>query len=32
MSGCSITILLLDDAFIDLWDAPVHTSALRWRM
>lgn len=32
MCGCSITIMLVDDSFIELWDAPVHTAALRWRM
>jgi dihydroxyacetone kinase-like protein len=30
MAGCSITVSLLDDALRDLWDAPVHTAALRW--
>ncbi len=30
MAGCSITLTLLDDALIALWDAPVHTAALRW--
>jgi dihydroxyacetone kinase-like protein len=30
MAGCSITLLKLDDAFVELWDAPVHTPALRW--
>ena len=30
MAGCSITLLKLDDEFIRLWDAPVHTPALRW--
>jgi phosphoenolpyruvate---glycerone phosphotransferase subunit DhaK len=30
MAGCSITLLLLDDELTDLWDAPVHTPALRW--
>lgn len=32
MGGCSITISLLDDALRPLWDAPVHTPALRWGM
>ena len=32
MAGCSITITVLDEHLIDLWDAPVHTAALRWRM
>jgi phosphoenolpyruvate---glycerone phosphotransferase subunit DhaK len=31
MAGCSITLLRLDDELIQLWDAPVHTPALRWR-
>jgi phosphoenolpyruvate---glycerone phosphotransferase subunit DhaK len=31
MAGCSITLLRLDDELIELWDAPVHTPALRWR-
>ena len=30
MAGCSITILRLDDELTGLWDAPVHTAALRW--
>ena len=30
MAGCSITLTLLDDEMIKLWDAPVHTAALRW--
>ena len=30
MAGCSITVSLLDDALRALWDAPVHTAALRW--
>ena len=30
MAGCSITVSLLDDEMIALWDAPVHTAALRW--
>lgn len=30
MQGCSITLLKLDDEFTELWDAPVHTAALRW--
>jgi dihydroxyacetone kinase-like protein len=32
MAGCSITLLRLDDEMIRLWDAPVHTAALRWGM
>lgn len=30
MAGCSITLSLLDDEMIGLWDAPVHTASLRW--
>ena len=30
MAGCSITLVMLDDEMIELWDAPVHTAALRW--
>jgi hypothetical protein len=30
MAGCSITITLLDAAIAELWNAPVHTAALRW--
>jgi dihydroxyacetone kinase-like protein len=32
MAGCSLTVTLVDDADIALWDAPVHTAALRWGM
>lgn len=32
MAGCSITVTLLDDELMKLWDAPVHTAALRWGM
>jgi dihydroxyacetone kinase-like protein len=32
MAGCSITVSRLDDELARLWDAPVHTAALRWRM
>ncbi len=32
MAGCSITLALLDEETIGLWDAPVHTAALRWGM
>ncbi len=31
MAGASLTLLELDDEMIKLWDAPVHTPALRWR-
>lgn len=30
MAGCSFTLLKLDDELTKLWDAPVHTPALRW--
>jgi phosphoenolpyruvate---glycerone phosphotransferase subunit DhaK len=30
MAGVSITLLVLDDEVTALWDAPVHTPALRW--
>jgi dihydroxyacetone kinase-like protein len=30
MAGCSITLVKLDDELTKLWDAPVHTPALRW--
>ena len=30
MQGASITVLRLDDELTALWDAPVHTTALRW--
>jgi phosphoenolpyruvate---glycerone phosphotransferase subunit DhaK len=30
MQGCSISVLRLDDEMVELWDAPVHTAALRW--
>jgi len=32
MAGTSITLLKLDDELTRLWDAPVHTPAMRWRM
>jgi len=32
MAGCSITVSALDAAQLALWDAPVHTAALRWKM
>ncbi|MCU0832466.1 MAG: dihydroxyacetone kinase subunit DhaK [Rhizobiaceae bacterium] len=32
MAGCSLTLTLLDDMLLDLWDAPVHAHALRWGM
>jgi dihydroxyacetone kinase-like protein len=30
MAGCSITLTLLDEAWLALWDAPVNTAGLRW--
>jgi phosphoenolpyruvate---glycerone phosphotransferase subunit DhaK len=30
MAGASLTLLRLDDELTQLWDAPVHTPALRW--
>jgi phosphoenolpyruvate---glycerone phosphotransferase subunit DhaK len=30
MAGASITLLELDPELTELWDAPVHTPALRW--
>jgi len=32
MAGCSVTVSMLDDEMKRLWDAPVHTPALRWGM
>jgi len=32
MAGCSITLAMIDDELTALWDAPVHTAALRWGM
>jgi len=32
MAGCSLTVSMLDEETRRLWDAPVHTPALRWRM
>lgn len=32
MAGCSITVTTLDRELIALWDAAVHTPALRWGM
>ena len=32
MAGASLTVLELDDELIQLWDAPVHTPALRWKV
>jgi dihydroxyacetone kinase-like protein len=30
MQGASITLLRMDEELLALWDAPVHTPALRW--
>jgi dihydroxyacetone kinase-like protein len=30
MAGFSVTLLRVDDQLVRLWDAPVHTPALRW--
>jgi phosphoenolpyruvate---glycerone phosphotransferase subunit DhaK len=30
MAGCSLTVTMLDGETLKLWDAPVHTPALRW--
>ncbi|HEV7642134.1 MAG TPA: dihydroxyacetone kinase subunit DhaK [Gaiellaceae bacterium] len=30
MSGCSVTLVRLDDELVELWDAPVRTPALTW--
>ncbi|WP_446811890.1 dihydroxyacetone kinase subunit DhaK [Methylomonas sp. 2BW1-5-20] len=30
MAGCSLTLTLLDEEMLTLWDAPVNTAALRW--
>jgi phosphoenolpyruvate---glycerone phosphotransferase subunit DhaK len=30
MAGCSVTVSVLDEESKRLWDAPVHTPALRW--
>ena len=32
MAGCSVTVCALDAEMLALWDAPVHTPALRWGM
>ncbi len=32
MAGCSVTVTAVDSAALALWDAPVHTAALRWGM
>jgi dihydroxyacetone kinase-like protein len=30
MAGCSLTVSALDSELMALWDAPIHTAALRW--
>jgi len=30
MAGCSVTVTIMDEELIKLWDAPVHTANLRW--
>jgi len=30
MAGCSLTVSMLDEEALSLWDAPVETPALRW--
>jgi dihydroxyacetone kinase-like protein len=30
MAGCSVTLLRMDYDWLELWDAPVRTPALRW--
>lgn len=30
MAGCSITVTAVNDEWLQLWDSPVHTAALRW--
>lgn len=30
MAGCTLTVLPADEELLELWDAPVVTSALRW--
>jgi len=32
MAGCSITLTKLDSEMRAMWDAPVHTAAMRWGM
>ena len=32
MAGCSVTVSAVDAATLALWDAPLHTPALRWGM
>jgi dihydroxyacetone kinase-like protein len=32
MAGCSLTLSLMDEKLLKLWDSPIHTAALRWKM
>jgi dihydroxyacetone kinase-like protein len=32
MAGCSLTVSLVDEKLLKLWESPVHTPALRWGM
>ena len=32
MAGCSITVTAVNPEWLQLWDAPLHTAALRWGM
>ncbi len=32
MAGCSLTLSLVEDSDLKLWDSPIHTAALRWKM
>jgi dihydroxyacetone kinase-like protein len=32
MAGCSLTVAAVDAKLVGLWDSPVHTPALRWKM
>ena len=32
MAGCSVTVCAVDASMLSMWDAPVHTPALRWGM
>ncbi len=30
MAGCSVTVCAVDASMLSMWDAPLHTPALRW--
>ena len=32
MAGCSVTVCAVDASMLSMWDAPLHTPALRWGM